>query len=812
MATSKNSQPSKKRKKKRARTSKIGLFFKAAFLIMLLSTMGIFLVFYFKYGKIIFGMQKEAKNLVWSSTEDTFRQYETSIFYDATGEVISTLSGEREMYYVKYEDLPKEVVDAAVTIEDKRFFEHEGVDFIANIRAAVALIRHNGKVTQGGSTITQQLARNIFLTHEVSIERKIKEIFIASEMEKKYTKQNILEFYLNNIYYANGYYGIQAAAKGYFGKSVSELSLSEVAFLTAIPNSPNMYNPINHIENTYKRRDRILKQMYEDGLITRRECKDAMDEKIKVKKPETGVNNYVETYVYQSTIEALMRQDGFKFKYNFDSQEEKEAYNELYQERYSYYQSMLYNGGYRVYTSIQPKQQELLQQAVDEKLAAFTDTDENGMYKLQGAAVCIDNETGLVTAIVGGRSQEFKSYTFNRAYQSYRQPGSSIKPLVVYAPYFEAGHGPEEIVVDQKIEGGPKNSHGEYSGKITIRYAVETSKNTIAWDLFEKITPRAGLSYLHKMNFKKVGIEDEVPAASLGGLTHGTNVLEMAAAYATLENDGIYREPSCIVRIMNAEGHELVSSKPAESQVYSVQTSRIMTDVMRGVMKTGTGKGLGLGDMPSAGKTGTTNEKKDGWFVGYTKYYTTGVWVGYDYPQSMSDLYGNTYPGRIWNMYMMQIHEGLELKEFEPYVDNWNTETLVNDEEESEEESEEETEQEEDLEESEDMENDSEDDNDSDSDEDSEQTPDTTPTITPTPKPTEGPVQPEAPDNSEVEDEPEENPEDELEEDQDPEDGSGEIEDESEEGDLDSSGSGAQEDDSEGVSYSNGEVNYGGMD
>lgn len=687
MATKKKSKPAKNKTKKGAQIgSRIGLFFKVFLLTGFMTAMAVFFLFYMRYGRVILKMQKEAKNYVWSSTEDTFRQYQTSIFFDRKGEVISTLSGERELYYVKYEDIPTNVIDAIVTIEDKRYFQHEGVDFIANVRAAVALIQNEGKVTQGASTITQQLARNIFLTNEVTMERKIKEIFIASEMEKKYTKQQILEFYLNNIYYANGYYGIQAAARGYFGKSISELSLSEAAFLCAIPNSPTLYNPVTNSENTYTRRNKILSQMYEDGLIGQKQYKKAVKEEVELIQQNYTINNYVETYVYQCTIEALMEQEGFVFYHSFETEEIKEAYSESYQELYHYYQGLLYTGGYRVYTSIDLSKQEELQSALDQNLAGYTQMSEDGIYQLQGSAVCMDNETGKVVAIVGGRSQEFNSYTLNRAYQSYRQPGSAIKPLIVYTPYFEIGHNPDEVVLDEKADDGPRNSNGRYAGEISLRTAIEQSKNTIAWKLFEQLTPKKGLSYLKQMDFKKLSSKDEVLAASLGGFTYGTNTLEMAAAYLTLENDGVYRRPTCIVRIMNAKGETVIEVEDASKQVYDAGATRIMTDVLTGVFTEGTGKGLGLSGMVAAGKTGTTSDKKDGWFVGYTPYYTTAVWVGYDYPKTMSDLYGNTYPGFIWHDFMEGIHKGLEPAEFLTYVNTWSEEPLDESEEEIEDE------------------------------------------------------------------------------------------------------------------------------
>lgn len=700
MANETKRKPSKKQSQKVARKSRFwGVFFRSVLLLGLLIVFGGILFAYLKYGKSILSMQKMAKDYVWSSNEDTFRQTETSIFFDASGEVISTLSGEKKLYYVQYEDIPAVVIDAIVTIEDKRFFEHRGVDFIANIRAAIALVKNEGKITQGASTITQQLARNIFLTNEVTYERKVKEIFIASELEKKYSKQKILEFYLNNIYFANGYYGIQAASKGYFNKSVSELTLSEAAFLCAIPNGPMIYDPVHHIDQTYQRRDKILNQMYEDGVIDKKQYKKARNEKTKIVKQVATMYNYAETYIYQCTIESLMKKDGFLFQDTFSSPDEKAVYQEAYQERYQHYQSMLYTGGYRVYTSIDLNKQELLQKVLDEKLSSYTSVNEQGVYELQGSAVCVDNENGRVIAIVGGRSQEFNSYTLNRAYQSYRQPGSSVKPLIVYLPYFMEGHNPDEIMKDEAIEDGPKNADHMYSGDISLRYAVETSKNTIAWKIFEELTPKVGLSYLKRLNFQKIVEDDEVLAASLGGLTYGTNTLEMAAGYATIENDGVYRKPTCIVRITDASGNSLIEEETSEKVVYDKESCRIMTDVMCGVMTEGTGKNLSISNAITAGKTGTTTDRKDGWFVGYSSYYTTSVWVGYDYPKAMAELGGNTLPGYIWHDFMQQIHEGKDMLSFPPYIDTWTTEEELEEEEEIEDSFEEEEDVNQDLEE-----------------------------------------------------------------------------------------------------------------
>ena len=261
--TNQKTGSSKKKNKKLKHRVKLTIQI-AVFSILLIIAVGIF-YFYIAYGKIILNLQTEAKQKVSESTEETFRAAQTSIIYDTNGEVIATLKAEKDVYYLDYDEIPKYVIDAMLVTEDKKFFEHSGVDYFANVRAAVALIKHKGKITQGASTITQQLARGVFLTNQVTYERKIGEIFIAQELEKKYSKTQIMEFYLNEIYFANGHYGIQAAAQAYFGKDAASLSLSQMAFLCAIPNNPNLYNPLTKIENTLKRRDRVLKQMYDDG-------------------------------------------------------------------------------------------------------------------------------------------------------------------------------------------------------------------------------------------------------------------------------------------------------------------------------------------------------------------------------------------------------------------------------------------------------------------------------------------------------------------------------------------------------------------
>ena len=638
------------------------------FIVVVLCVAAVVGYFYFGgYAQKIKGFKEEAVLLVRDSTPETFCETLTSVVYDNKGQVISTLKGEKDVYYLSYKELPFYATSAIISIEDKKFFEHKGVDYKAIVRAAMAALE-KGEVTQGASTITQQLARDTFLTQDRKWERKVEEIFVALELEKKYSKEQILEYYLNNIYFANGYYGLQAASKGYFNKNASELSLSQTCFLLAIPNGPNKYNPLEHMDNTIARRNLILDNMLGDQVISQNAYDEAINEIIELEMVKSEKKDYIETFAYYCATRALMERDGFVFKTSFSSEEKKREYEQAYQESYNRWNEALFTSGYRIYTSLDLDMQQQLQEAIDNELSKFEEIGEDGIYEMQGAATCIDNDTGMVKAIVGGRSQNLKGYTLNRAYQSFRQPGSSIKPLIVYPPAFERGYKPDTKVLDMPIQDGPKNAGGTYSGEITLLTAVSSSKNTIAWQLFEELTPEVGLSYIKNMGFSKIVDDDYVLPASLGGLTNGVSTLEMAKGFATLENDGFCRDAGCIEKIVLNNGAVLYEANQEGVQIYRENAARTMTNMLQYVIYEGTAKSISLGEMPCAAKTGTTNDLKDGWFVGYTPYYTTSVWVGYDLPRTVEGLGGGTYPGKIWETFMNQIHEGLEPIDFLPPV------------------------------------------------------------------------------------------------------------------------------------------------
>ena len=611
-----------------------------------------------------------AEHVVGESTPDTFRLQESSYIYDADGDVIAKLSKDEDSYYLPYDEIPVEAIQAFVAVEDRTFWENSGIDLKGIFRVGLRFLYTEGEEVHGASTITQQLARNRFLTNEVSLERKAKEMLIAMELTDKYSKEQIMEFYINDISFANTYYGLEAASIGYFGKSSKELSLSQIAYLCAIPNSPTYYNPYRHPENALKRRDKILDDMLEMEYITQEEHDAAVEEEIVIQRPDYGFHNYETTYAVDCAVRYLMELDGFEFEYGFASDKEYEQYSEQYDQAYAAARQELYIGGYDVYTSLDPEQQEYLQKAIDEGLSFDDETSSDGVYALQGAATLIDNETGKVTAIVGGRSQETDVYGLNRAYQSFRQPGSSIKPLIVYAPALENGYGSTTIVKDVNVDAA--KAAGENAdmsrlpgGTMTLRQAVERSRNGVAWSVYADITPEVGMASLTKMRFDNIVAGDYYMAACLGGFTHGVTSEEMAGAYAALANGGMYRNPTCIVSMKDKNGEEIFQD-PQEERVYQENASLVMVDILTGVVTRGTASGMGwTGDIEAAGKTGTTNNSRDGWFCGMTPYYTLTVWVGYDQPRTLSSLWGSTYPAQIWKNAMSHFVEGLPAASFE---------------------------------------------------------------------------------------------------------------------------------------------------
>ena len=541
---------------------------------------------------------------------------------------------------------------------------------VATMRAGVSLLKHNMEITQGGSTITQQVIKNNLLTQNKSYTRKIAEILLAPTIESKFTKAQIMEFYCNSNYYGNKCYGVGAASRYYFGKKCADLEPQEAAMLIGLSNSPASYNPVLHPQAALKKRNRVLKTMCNDGVITPKEYKAAVKKKLNIKQlTEEGSSNetYVISYAIHCSAISLMEKEDFKFKYVFDSKEDYQKYNKTYSKAYNEKIESIRSGGYKIYTSINMKKQKKLQKSVDEGLAFNKEKDnDSGKYALQGAAVCVNNETGYVEAVVGGRG---KNDQYNRAYLAARQSGSAIKPLIDYTPGFESGmYSPSTIVNDNKFTNGPSNAGGAYYGSVHIREAVARSLNTVAWQVLDNISVKYGLSFLDKLHFHNISyIDNDNMALSLGGFTEGVRVVDMAKGFSTLANNGSFSDRTCVKKIEHVSDGVVYKNNNEKTQVYSEDAAWMMTDVLKGVFNEsyGTGRKLKLENgQICAGKTGTTNSSKDVWFCGYTKYYTTVVWAGYDTPRAMPGASGASIPGVIWKDYMDKIHEKLKPQDF----------------------------------------------------------------------------------------------------------------------------------------------------
>ena len=592
-----------------------------------------------------------------------FSMLSDTVIYDKDGKQIGLINA-GHYQYMDINHISMNLQNGYIAQEDRRFKNHNGVDWIATFRAGLALIKHGGEVTQGGSTITQQVIKNTYLTQERTFTRKIVEILLAPELEKKYSKADIMEFYCNTNFYGHRCYGVEAASLYYFGKHAEDLAPEEAAVLIGISNSPSAYDPVSHPDASKNKRDDVLKSMNEVGYLSNEDYEKAVSSPLKIVQKETeGTDeNYQSSYAIHCAALELMKMDGFEFQYTFDNKEDYTLYSERYTAAYSEQSDRIRAGGFQIYTSLDSGLQAVLQTQIDASLSGFTELQENGKFALQGAGVIVDNKTNYVTAIVGGRGADDP---FNRAYLSARQPGSTIKPLIDYGPAFDTGeYYPTRMVNDHKWEKGPSNSGRRYFGNVTVREALNRSLNTVAWQILEDIGIDFGLSYLGEMEFQKLSyVDNQVPSLSIGGFTNGVRVVDMAKGYSTLANGGVYNDRTCIVKILHEKEGELTKDMtPFAKQVYRSDSAFMLTDVLKGTFTSpyGTGRGLGLeNDMPAAGKTGTTNSSKDTWFCGYTPYYTAAVWVGYDIPRNMPGIYGATYAGKIWKNVMDEIHQGL---------------------------------------------------------------------------------------------------------------------------------------------------------
>lgn len=626
-----------------------------------------------RYAPAIKEDQMWAKKIIADSKAEDFQPKETgTTIYDAKGNIIAKYTDGSRLDYLYSEDIPENIKNAFVAIEDRTFYTNKGFDIKGIARVLINYARSHGDEAHGASTITQQLVRMAYLTQEKSIGRKIKELFLSYYMTEKYSKDEILEFYINKCCFANNIYGIEAASKAYFGKDVSGLSIGEAAYLCAIPNRPEYYDPWKAPANALTRRDKIIRDMCTEGYISEEEKDIALSEQTaaEVLPEQTGANAeenakeryvrlYMKSYATAEICKWQMEQDGFEFKNDFETDSEQDAYQSAYNDAYSAAYKELTEKKYNVYTSLDFDTTLILQNALDLALKGQKETTDDGIYDVQGAMAVVDNSTGMVTGVVGGRSQDNVSNQLNRACQSYRQPGSSIKPLVVYTPGLMRGYEPESMLTDVSVTAANETGEITDGEQMTLREAVERSKNGCAYYLFNDITPSIGLSFIKEMDFSRIAPSDTALPAALGGLRYGTNAVEMAGAYHTLYDEGTFTHPTCLILIQDGSGAELYH--PADKkEVYYKRESAQMIDIMKDVISYGTAAKMGWdqNNIEAAGKTGTTNDYKDGWFCGMTPYYTLTCWVGADTPRPIKGLYGATYPMNAWKKAMTELIKG----------------------------------------------------------------------------------------------------------------------------------------------------------
>lgn len=589
-----------------------------------------------------------------------------TVIYDASNNELGRISVSN-FEYKDIQNINPKLINTYIAVEDKRFKQHMGIDFLATSRAVVSLLKHRGKITQGGSSITQQVIKNMLLTNERSYKRKITELLLAPYIDTRLGKDKIMELYCNTNYYANNCYGIESASKFYFNKSNTELSDDEIAMIVGLSNSPNNYDPIKHKDKAIEKRNKVLLTMKEQNLISDDEYNADIKKDIQVfgQKQNKTKETYATTYALRSATLALLKEQNFSFKYTFKTKEEYDTYKQSYKEAYNTTYNDLRNGGYDITVSLDNNLQPQIQDILNNNLSSFTDIDpQTNKLAFQGAVVVINNSTHQVSAIIGGRNDD----EFNRAYLSIRQPGSTIKPLLDYGPAIDTGKYQENSVINDKFEEGkPKNSGDQYYGEITIKDALPRSLNTVAYSLLNNIGIDVGISYLDKLQFKNLSyIDSNSMSMALGGFTYGATVVDMATAYETFANDGIYYDTQYVTSIKK-DNKELLTKENIPIKVYDANTSYIITDMLKDVIEKpyGTGYELNVPNQIIAGKTGTTNENKDGWFVGYSKYYTVAVWTGYDNPKPMPGIYGKTYSGKIWKDVMTLLHQNLPTLDFD---------------------------------------------------------------------------------------------------------------------------------------------------
>ena len=603
---------------------------------------------------------------------DSYRLNLTSFIYyldPDTGEEVelNSLHGMENRVWVDLEDIPKQLQLAFISVEDNSFYTHQGVNWKRTIGATVNWTGMLNDFTGGGSTITQQLIKNLTDDKDTSVKRKLREIMRALELEQKYEKDEILELYLNTIYFGQGAYGVQQAAKTYFNKELSELTLAECASIAGIVKNPYGYDLKRFPEANADRRETVLYTMREYGNISQKQYEAAIKEDVKAYRgsgDEESSNEEYQSYfvdaVYWTVKEDLQAKLG---------------YSESMAEQ------LLLTGGLKIITTLDPEIQEKMD-------AVFLDEEnfpgglgKDGTYP-QASMVLMDPYTGHVKALYGGRGEKEGDLVLNRATRTTRSPGSAIKPISVYSPALEYGivtpitvvdDAPKDYTVREDGTGWPYNENRKYSGRTTILNGIAQSYNTVAVDLVQRLgvdrsfnwaTKNLGLKLVEKLEKNdRVFSDREISPLAMGSLTNGVSVLEMTAAYSAFVNDGQYTTPILYTRVYDSDGKILLDNEPVTTVAMSTKTRDYMIQLLTGVVKNGTGRKAAIAGIEVGGKTGTTSADNDRWFAGVTPYYTGVVWFGFDQPQSLQKF--STNPAlELWTRVMTSVLEGAEPAEF----------------------------------------------------------------------------------------------------------------------------------------------------
>ena len=669
--------------------------------------------------------------------------YATFLYDDAGNQIRKLAAPDSNRLPVTLDQIPVDLQHAVVAIEDERFYEHNGIDVKGILRAGMKAIT-TGDFSEGASTITQQLLKNNVFTNWTSestqlerFTRKFQEQYLAVQVEKKTDKDTILENYLNTINLGAGSYGVQAAARQYFDKDVWNLNLSECATLAGITQNPTRFNPIINPESNQKRRKEVLQHMLDQNYITQDQYDEALADDVysriqaaqeKNSSTENTVYTYFEDELTDQIINDLMNIKGYTKTqatnllysgglkvYTTQDSTIQNILDEEYSDPSNYPDTIQYELDYALTVTDPDGNQvnyskEMLQlyfQNEDPDFDLLFDSPEEGQtyvdrYKEsiladgskvvaervnfapqpQSSMSVIDQHTGYVKALIGGRGEKTASLTLNRATDTTRQPGSTFKIVSTYAPALnEKGMTLATTFEDEPYEypdGSPvNNATRSYNGTTTIRTAIQNSINVVAVKCFEEVTPDLGLKYLDNFGFTTLahGTEADTDAngnvwsdanlaTALGGITNGVTNVELCASYAAIANGGNYIKPIYYTKILDHNGNVLIENTSAERSVIKESTAYLLTSAMEDVVKKGTGTACQLDNMAVAGKTGTTEAYNDLWFVGYTPYYTCAVWSGYDNNEKLPD-YARNFHKNLWKKVMTRIHEGLPSKEFE---------------------------------------------------------------------------------------------------------------------------------------------------